>query len=135
MQGLDGPGPADYGDTNEVMFGVGSNIVTPGALRGGGRNDVDPRSKEAGVYNIARMLEPGPGAYGAPMPYGSRPNHNPPRFAQSHDRNFIEQELYDSRDKFGPSMPETPPTFAETIEWEQEAALLAKIDEAEKATQ
>ncbi len=135
MQGLDGPGPADYGDTNEIMFGVGSSIITPGTLRGGGRNDVDPRSKEAGVNNIARMLEPGPGAYGAPMPYGSRPNHNPPRFVQSHDRNFIEQELYDSRDKFGPSMPETPPTFAETIEWEQEAALLAKIDEAEKATQ
>lgn len=134
MQGLEGPGPADYGDTNAVMFRAGSNIVTPGALKGGGRNEVDPRSEEAGVYNISRMLEPGPGHYGAPMPFGSRPNHNPPRFAQSRDRNFIEQELYDSRWRFGPSMPETPPTFAETMEWEREAALLAQIDEAEKAT-
>jgi hypothetical protein len=91
MHGLDGPGPAEYGDTNEVMFGVGGNITKPGMLRGGGRNDVDPRSKAAGVYNIARMHEPGPGAYGAPMPLGSRPNHNPPRIVDGLDRNYIEQ--------------------------------------------
>lgn len=81
MRGLERPGPAEYGDTNEIMFSMGGNITTPGMLRGGGRNEVDPRSDEAGVYSIAEMLEPGPGHYGAPMPL-DRPNHGAPRFAQ-----------------------------------------------------
>lgn len=57
-----------------------------------------------------------------------RPNHEAPRFAQSTDRNFIEQELWMSREKYGPSMPETPPTFAETLEWQHEATLLAQME-------
>ena len=54
MAGLDTPGPAEYGNTSETLFSLGSTIGgiggVPGAdLRGGGRGDIDPESDEAGV--------------------------------------------------------------------------------------